>query len=84
MSSVGQQPVEVLLHALRIGLETGEQLERADCLAHRHRAAVHGAATDGAGGVHFVDSAQLHPDDRGALTQTQLGSVAFELVHAQP
>jgi 4-hydroxyphenylpyruvate dioxygenase len=34
-------------------------------------------------GVHFVDSAQLHPDDRGALTQTQLGSVAFELVHAE-
>lgn len=34
-------------------------------------------------GVHFVDSAQLDPDDRGALTQTQLGSVAFELVHAE-
>ncbi|MBX3585967.1 MAG: 4-hydroxyphenylpyruvate dioxygenase [Ramlibacter sp.] len=34
-------------------------------------------------GVQFVDSAQLHPDDRGALTLTQLGSVAFELVHAQ-
>lgn len=33
-------------------------------------------------GVAFVDSAQLHPDDRGALTLTQLGSVAFELVHA--
>ncbi|CAA9420554.1 MAG: 4-hydroxyphenylpyruvate dioxygenase [uncultured Ramlibacter sp.] len=32
-------------------------------------------------GVAFVDSARLHPDDRGALTQTQLGSVAFELVH---
>ncbi|MFD0666457.1 VOC family protein [Ramlibacter sp. MAHUQ-53] len=32
-------------------------------------------------GVQFVDSAQLHPDDRGALTRTQLGSVAFELVH---
>ncbi len=32
-------------------------------------------------GVHFVDSGQLHPDDRGALTVTQLGSVAFELVH---
>jgi len=32
-------------------------------------------------GVQFVDSAQLHPDDRGALTLTQLGSVAFELVH---
>ena len=33
-------------------------------------------------GVQFVDSAQLHPDDRGALTLTQLGSVAFELVHS--
>jgi len=34
-------------------------------------------------GVQFVDSAQLHPDDRGALTRTQLGSVAFELVHRE-
>ena len=32
-------------------------------------------------GVQFVDAAQLHPDDRGALTRTELGSVAFELVH---
>ncbi len=32
-------------------------------------------------GVQFVESARLHPDDRGALTLTQLGSVAFELVH---
>ena len=32
-------------------------------------------------GVQFVDAAQLHPQDRGALTRTQLGSVAFELVH---
>lgn len=32
-------------------------------------------------GVAFVDTPQLQPDDRGALTQTQLGSVAFELVH---
>ncbi len=34
-------------------------------------------------GVQFVDAGQLHPDDRGALTLTQLGSVAFELVHTQ-
>jgi 4-hydroxyphenylpyruvate dioxygenase len=34
-------------------------------------------------GVQFVDSAQLHPDDRGALTRTLLGSVAFELVHRE-
>ncbi|MDP3223384.1 MAG: 4-hydroxyphenylpyruvate dioxygenase [Rubrivivax sp.] len=33
-------------------------------------------------GVQFVDSARLHPDDRGALMLTQLSSVAFELVHA--
>ena len=32
-------------------------------------------------GVGFVDSASLHPDDRGALTRNELGSVAFELVH---
>ena len=32
-------------------------------------------------GVQFADSAQRHPDDRGALTRTQLGAVAFELVH---
>lgn len=32
-------------------------------------------------GVHFVESDRLHPEDRGALTQPMLGSVAFELVH---
>jgi 4-hydroxyphenylpyruvate dioxygenase len=32
-------------------------------------------------GVAFVDSASLHPEDRGALTRTELGSVSFELVH---
>lgn len=32
-------------------------------------------------GVEFVESRKLHPDDRGALTQTVLGSVSFELVH---
>jgi 4-hydroxyphenylpyruvate dioxygenase len=31
--------------------------------------------------VGFVDSATLHPEDRGALTRTELGSVSFELVH---
>ena len=34
----------------------------------------------------FVETAasweqRLHPEDRGALTRTSLGSVAFELVH---
>ena len=32
-------------------------------------------------GVRFVEATSLHPDERGALTQTQLGGVAFELVH---
>ena len=32
-------------------------------------------------GVEFVESSQLHPEDRGALTRNVLGSVAFELVH---
>ena len=32
-------------------------------------------------GVEFVDAEILHPEDRGALTRTMLGSVAFELVH---
>lgn len=32
-------------------------------------------------GVGFVDSAALHPEDRGALTRSELGSVSFELVH---
>jgi 4-hydroxyphenylpyruvate dioxygenase len=32
-------------------------------------------------GVEFVESSALHPEDRGALTRTALGSVSFELVH---
>ena len=32
-------------------------------------------------GVEFVESTRLHPEDRGALTRSVLGSVAFELVH---
>lgn len=32
-------------------------------------------------GVEFVESSRLHPEDRGALTRSTLGSVAFELVH---
>lgn len=31
--------------------------------------------------VEFVESSRLHPEDRGALTHTVLGSVSFELVH---
>jgi 4-hydroxyphenylpyruvate dioxygenase len=32
-------------------------------------------------GVEFVESADLHPEDRGALTRPAMGSVTFELVH---
>jgi len=32
-------------------------------------------------GMAFVESSSVHTEDRGALTQTLLGSVAFELVH---
>jgi 4-hydroxyphenylpyruvate dioxygenase len=32
-------------------------------------------------GVEFVESSELHPEDRGALTRAVLGTVAFELVH---
>ena len=32
-------------------------------------------------GVEFVESSQLHPEDRGAWTRGMLGSVSFELVH---
>jgi 4-hydroxyphenylpyruvate dioxygenase len=35
-------------------------------------------------GVEFVESARLHPEDRGALTLPVLGSVSFELVHRTP
>jgi 4-hydroxyphenylpyruvate dioxygenase len=34
-----------------------------------------------ANGVEFVESKELHPEDRGALTRNALGSMAFELVH---
>ena len=34
-----------------------------------------------ANGVEFVESKELHPEDRGALTRSALGAVSFELVH---
>jgi 4-hydroxyphenylpyruvate dioxygenase len=52
----------------RIGLGTPDVMAAVQALRER--------------GVGFVDSAKLHPEDRGALTQTWLGSVSFELVHA--
>jgi 4-hydroxyphenylpyruvate dioxygenase len=53
----------------RIGLGTPDVMAAVQLLRQR--------------GVHFVDSGKLHPEDRGALTQTWLGSVSFELVHTQ-
>jgi 4-hydroxyphenylpyruvate dioxygenase len=35
-------------------------------------------------GLDFVESAGVHTEDRGALTQAALGGVAFELVHHSP
>jgi 4-hydroxyphenylpyruvate dioxygenase len=32
-------------------------------------------------GVECVESKDLHPEDRGALTRSALGSVSFALVH---
>lgn len=32
-------------------------------------------------GVSFVESGRVHSEDKGALTQTSMGSVSFELVH---
>jgi 4-hydroxyphenylpyruvate dioxygenase len=34
-------------------------------------------------GVDFVESTKLHSEERGALTRTVLGSLAFELVHQE-
>jgi 4-hydroxyphenylpyruvate dioxygenase len=34
-----------------------------------------------ANGVEFVESKELHPEDRGALTRSALGAVSYELVH---
>jgi 4-hydroxyphenylpyruvate dioxygenase len=34
-------------------------------------------------GVEFVESRSIHPEGRGALTRTWMGSVSFELVHNQ-
>jgi 4-hydroxyphenylpyruvate dioxygenase len=35
-------------------------------------------------GMGFVESDRVHTEARGALTQTQLGAVMFELVHHEP
>lgn len=37
-----------------------------------------------AAGIEFVETEAAHTERRGAITKTYLGSVVFELVHAQP
>jgi 4-hydroxyphenylpyruvate dioxygenase len=51
----------------RVGLGTGDVLETVAALRAR--------------GVGFVESGGVHTDPRGALTQSYLGGVMFELVH---
>lgn len=51
----------------RVGLGTPDVLATVNALRQR--------------GVTFVESEGLHTDPRGALTQSQLGGVMFELVH---
>ncbi len=68
-------------------IEPDPALETADTDEELHRIGIGtpdvGAAVAAlkARGVQFVESERLHPEDRGALTRTSLGSVAFELVH---
>jgi len=51
----------------RVGLGTGDVLKTVAALRER--------------GVAFVESHDVHPEARGALTQSYLGGVMFELVH---
>ena len=51
----------------RVGLGTPDVLATVDALRKR--------------GVAFVESQDVHSEKRGALTQSQLGGVMFELVH---
>jgi len=51
----------------RVGLGTPDVLATVAELRHR--------------GVSFIESGRIHSEDKGALTQTSLGSVSFELVH---
>jgi 4-hydroxyphenylpyruvate dioxygenase len=58
--------------------ETAEQWQRVAFGAPDVPAAVRALRQRGIG---FVDSASLHPDARGALTQPLFGGLLFELVH---
>jgi 4-hydroxyphenylpyruvate dioxygenase len=53
----------------RIGLGTPDVLDTVAALKER--------------GVSFVESQDVHPGPRGALTQSYLGGVMFELVHSE-
>jgi 4-hydroxyphenylpyruvate dioxygenase len=57
-------------HLQRIGLGTPDVMTMVATLEKR--------------GVEFLASEQVHMSDRGALTKPCLGSVMFELVHAEP
>lgn len=63
------------------GLEVEESVERLERIGLGTADVAGAVALLKARGIEFVESALLHPDDRGALTRTMLGSVAFELVH---
>jgi 4-hydroxyphenylpyruvate dioxygenase len=56
---------EETLH--RVGLGVGNVLQAVSLLRER--------------GVRFVETGGVHSDPRGALTESQLGGVMFELVH---
>jgi 4-hydroxyphenylpyruvate dioxygenase len=57
-------------HLQRIGLGTPDVIAAVAQLSQR--------------GVGFLASEKVHSSDRGALTKAVLGSVMFELVHAEP
>jgi 4-hydroxyphenylpyruvate dioxygenase len=57
-------------HLQRIGLGTPDVIAAVAQLSQR--------------GVEFLASEKVHSSDRGALTKAVLGSVMFELVHAEP
>jgi 4-hydroxyphenylpyruvate dioxygenase len=56
-------------HLQRVGIGTPDVLATVAALGQR--------------GVTFVDTGQVHSNDRGALTSPYLGSVMFELVHSE-
>jgi len=61
--------------------ERNEELQRVGLGAPDVMAAVRALK---ARGVSFIDSSALHVSERGALTQSYMGGVLFELVHSEP